>query len=234
MKLHVIDSGSDGNGYLLYAGDEVLILECGCPLIEAKKALNFDLSHVVGCYISHGHTDHAKYRRDYEKLGVTVFAPYDADAIKANKRCGNFDIQSFRLEHGDTFSHGALIRHLTTGETILFMTDFLCTPYIFQACRVNHYLIECNYQPQYVEIGAGNKEHKLMGHCSLDTAGRFVKANYNTHMQNIILCHLGITSTNPKECVKHIEDIAGPNVFVDYARANTDYELIDRRLPFSE
>lgn len=55
MRLTVLNSGSDGNGYLLECGNEVLILECGVPLMDAKIALNFDLSKIVGCYISHSH-----------------------------------------------------------------------------------------------------------------------------------------------------------------------------------
>ena len=55
MRLTVLKSGSDGNGYLLECENEILILESGVPVMEVKKALNFDLSKIVGCYISHSH-----------------------------------------------------------------------------------------------------------------------------------------------------------------------------------
>ena len=63
MKLNVLGSGSDGNTYLVDCDGDVLILDCGISLKETKIALNFDLSKVVGCFISHNHADHAKYRQ---------------------------------------------------------------------------------------------------------------------------------------------------------------------------
>lgn len=55
MRLTVLSTGSSGNGYLLETDNEILILECGVPFREVKKALNFDLSKIVGCFISHSH-----------------------------------------------------------------------------------------------------------------------------------------------------------------------------------
>ena len=224
MRLTCLNSGSDGNGYLLECQGEILILECGVPLMEVKKALNFDLSRLVGCYISHGHADHSKYRRDYELLGVDIITPYDTDKIRLNAKCGGFDIQAFRLPHGEGFSYGALIRHLS-GETLLFMTDYEFCTYLFKACRVNHYLVECNYQAIYLDLDAPNKSHKVLGHSSLDTCNKFLLANKNGYMRNVVLVHLGKDSTNPKECVETIKRSLGEYVNVDYARPNTVYEL---------
>lgn len=223
MKLRVLNSGSDGNGYLLECGNEVLILECGVPLMEAKIALNFDLSKVVGVFVSHGHLDHSKYRKDYELLGVDVIAPYDKDLIRQNAQCGGFNIQAFRMPHGETFSYGALIRH-TTGETILFQTDCECNEYVFKACKVNHFIVECNFQPQYVDLGVGNKSFKF-GHCSLDTLKRFMKVNETEYTKSVLLVHLGQGSTNPKECVEEIKNVLSGDVVVDYARRNTTYNF---------
>ena len=55
MRLYVINSGSDGNTYLIEIDNEILILDCGMPLKDVKKTLNFDLSKIVGCFISHSH-----------------------------------------------------------------------------------------------------------------------------------------------------------------------------------
>lgn len=55
MFLRVINSGSSGNGYILESENEALIIECGCKLIDIKKALNFNISKVVGCLVSHEH-----------------------------------------------------------------------------------------------------------------------------------------------------------------------------------
>lgn len=55
MRLTVLNSGSNGNCYLLECENEVLVLECGVSSKIVKKALNFDLSKIVGCFISHSH-----------------------------------------------------------------------------------------------------------------------------------------------------------------------------------
>lgn len=53
--LKVLNSGSEGNEYLLTNGKETLILECGVKFIDCKKALDFDLSSIQGCVVSHEH-----------------------------------------------------------------------------------------------------------------------------------------------------------------------------------
>lgn len=158
-------------------------------------------------------------------LGVDVLAPYDTDKIRINKRFGGFFVQSFQLPHGETNSYGFLIRHLKTNETLIYITDAEYCPFVFKASRIDYFLIECNYQKEYIDLDAPNKEHKLKGHCSLDTCREFVKANISDSMQNIILCHLGLESTNAKECVSEIEKVVNSYVFVDYARPNTVYQL---------
>ena len=55
VRLNILGSGSDGNTYLIECDGEVLILDCGIALKETKIALNFDLSKIVGCFISHSH-----------------------------------------------------------------------------------------------------------------------------------------------------------------------------------
>lgn len=149
--------------------------------------------------------------------------PYDTNKIRVNAKMGGFNLQAFQLPHGETTSYGALIRH--GKETFLFLTDFEYSSYVFKACKVNHFLIECNYQKEYVDLDAPNLAHKLKGHASLDTCKAFIKTNITSEMQNVILCHLGRSSTNAKECVNAIKDIVSENVKVDYARANTVYEL---------
>ena len=64
MRLNVLGSGSEGNTYLVNCDGEILILDCGISLKEAKIALNFDLTNVVGCFVTHNHFDHSKYRKD--------------------------------------------------------------------------------------------------------------------------------------------------------------------------
>lgn len=53
--LKIASTGSCGNGYALVSDEEILLVECGVPLIQMKKLINFQTSKVVGCLISHEH-----------------------------------------------------------------------------------------------------------------------------------------------------------------------------------
>lgn len=52
-RLIVAGSSSAGNGYLLKAGDESLIIECGIPAREVFKLLDWRIDGVRGCLTSH-------------------------------------------------------------------------------------------------------------------------------------------------------------------------------------
>ena len=53
--LKCVCSGSNGNQYILENENEVLLIEAGCNLKKTKIAINFNISKVVGCIISHEH-----------------------------------------------------------------------------------------------------------------------------------------------------------------------------------
>ena len=55
MFLKVCNSGSNGNGYILQNDNEILIIECGCSLMDIKKMIDFQVSKIVGCIVSHEH-----------------------------------------------------------------------------------------------------------------------------------------------------------------------------------
>lgn len=56
MFIKTFASGSDGNLYLIEAGSEKLLLECGLNANEMLKAVQFDTLSVSGCFVSHEHS----------------------------------------------------------------------------------------------------------------------------------------------------------------------------------
>lgn len=56
LHIKTIGTGSKGNCYLLEADNETLILDCGVPVAEIKKGLNFQLGGIVGVVVTHSHT----------------------------------------------------------------------------------------------------------------------------------------------------------------------------------
>jgi phosphoribosyl 1,2-cyclic phosphodiesterase len=55
VHLKVIGSSSKGNSYVLRSDTGTLLIECGVPFKQIQKAVNFDISNIQGCLISHEH-----------------------------------------------------------------------------------------------------------------------------------------------------------------------------------
>ena len=56
MKLKCLGSSSAGNCYLLTSNiEETLILDCGIPIKEIKKGLDWHIRGIKGMIISHAH-----------------------------------------------------------------------------------------------------------------------------------------------------------------------------------
>ena len=239
MKLKCLGSGSSGNCYLLSTETETLILDCGIPIIEIKKGLNFDLSKVVGCVVTHSHKDHSLSAKDFENMGIPVFKPYEnKEPISLNGWNGT--IQAFDLTDKDRkFMHtnadgsecpcyGFLITHHELGR-MLYITDTELVKWRFK--DINHILISCNYQRKYIDDeNLAKRNHVFRGHMELETVKEFIKANNSDSLQNIILCHLSNDNSNPEECKAEVEKVAKCPVYV--ARKGLGVELKESGCPF--
>jgi len=136
MQLHVINSNSLGNAYILENSEEALLIECGVNFKLIKQALNFDLEKVVGCIVTHEHGDHAKAIGEVLAAGIYVYASWgthEALATSTHHRAkvvyvgksfqiGNFRVMPFDVKHDVAEPFGYLIQHPETG-TILLLTD---------------------------------------------------------------------------------------------------------------
>lgn len=232
LKLKCLGSGSSGNCYLLSTETETLILDCGIPIIEIKKGLNFDLSKVVGCVVTHSHKDHSLSAKDFENMGIPVFKPYE-NKEPINLKGWNGTIQAFDLTDKDgKFTHtnadgsecpcyGFLITHPDLGR-MLYITDTELVKWRFK--DINHILISCNYQKKYIDDeNLAKRNHVFRGHMELETVKEFIKANNSNSLQNIILCHLSNDNSDPKECKAEVEKVAKYPVYV--ARKGLEVEL---------
>lgn len=53
--LTILGSSSKGNSYIIDTLDEKLIIECGIPMSDILKGINYKASDVRACLISHAH-----------------------------------------------------------------------------------------------------------------------------------------------------------------------------------
>lgn len=223
MKIKVLSSGSVGNCYLLEHNSEILILDCGISIKDIKIGLNFELSKVVGCVVTHSHKDHSKSVNDLKNMGIKVWQPY---LYENKKQCNCFDgfmVRCFEVPHDDEPCCGFLVG-CPNGEKLLYATDFEYIKYSFKKIGVPHLLIECNYQNEYVDNSAENKNHVLRGHAELQTTIGIIKDNIDS-LKTVILCHLSQENSNPEECIAKVREVVNPGVYVDYARKGFEIEL---------
>jgi len=100
---------------------------------------------------------------------------------------------------------------------LLFSTDYEYIPYNFKKQQIQHFLIEANYQEQFIDRDLPNYEHKLLGHASLETCIGAIKANQSPNLRNVIMCHLGAGSSAGKYFINEMQKVTGRNVNVECA-----------------
>lgn len=233
MKLKCLGSSSAGNCYLLTSNSgETLILDCGIPIKEIKKGLDWNIKDVVGVLCTHKHLDHSKSLDNFKKMSIPVFVPYQRNYNKKNY--GGFTIYPFPLQtldgnwtHTDASGelcpiYGFLITHPEMGR-MLYITD--CEVIKWKFKDVNHILLGVNYDKDLIDRdNAGKANHVFRGHLSIDTACDFVKANYSDSLQNVIMCHLSSENADSDSFIEKMKKVAG-NANVDVAAAGKSWDL---------
>lgn len=232
-----IVTGSKGNSYALMNDNEILLLDLGVSAKTIKKEIDFRVSDIVGCLVTHSHSDHAEAVKDFENMGIPVFKPYmnyEPNYLRRNemyvKLYKNFKVTSFQLPHNGTENCGYFIE--TDNQRVLYLTDFEYCPYIFRKQKVNHIICECNYQQDLVSRDLANYEHKIRGHCSLETCKSFIAANKTNALRTVILCHMGTETTIAEECLAEVQKVVGEGVSVLVAHKGLEAELKESGCPF--
>lgn len=56
MKIKCLGTGSKGNCYALVSeSGDILLLDCGISIKEIKIGIDFQVSKIVGCVVTHAH-----------------------------------------------------------------------------------------------------------------------------------------------------------------------------------
>ncbi len=222
MKFRCLGSSSSGNCYILENDSETLIIEAGIPFMVGKKALDFNISKIVGVVVSHSHGDHAKHVGEYEKSGISVFRPYESDMERQVRTYGKFVIKSFPLIH-DVPCFGFLIEHPETGK-VLYASD---TEYIKYRFRdLSHILIECNYSKDLIPEDAVNRSHVMTGHMELQTVLEFLRANNSPALRSAVLLHVSARNSDPEEFVTEVGKVIQCPVWAAEKGLEVDLDLM--------
>ena len=238
-NVKILGSSSKGNCYLLETKKETLIIEAGISLSQIKKGLNFDISKVVGCLVTHEHGDHSKAMYNVAKSGIKVYASKGTIESQKEKhhnfnivrkltdfKIGGFRILPFDTQHDCKEPLGFLIEHKEIGR-MLFATDTYYIKYSFK--NIDHCFVECNYMRGILEDNLQNGlvyysqgQRLLESHFELENVIEFLKSSISGNLKNVVLLHLSdrnIDREIAKNKIKKVIDfepiIAGSGVNVN-------------------
>jgi phosphoribosyl 1,2-cyclic phosphodiesterase len=241
MELKILGSSSKGNGYVLEADNEALIIEAGVKLLEAKKAVGFNISKVVGCIVTHQHNDHAGYVQEYAKAGVVVLAlssvieskklvrNYKTIEIGKGYMLGNFKVLPFEVMH-DVPCVGYLIEHPECGK-VLFVTDTYAMQYRFTG--VTHWLIEANYADDILtdnilegRIPQAMRRRLLTSHMELNNTKEVLISSDLSKTRNIVLIHLSDGNSDERRFIAECKAATGKCVVAANAGMVINFDVI--------
>lgn len=231
MKLTVLGSSSSGNSYILEASDGVLVIECGLPLIEVKKALDFNIGRIAGAIVTHQHGDHSKFIAEYLKSAIRVCAlkeVFDAHNLKQRIFCktiepmhgyriGTFKVYAVPVEH-DVPCVGFVIEHEEMGK-MLFVTDTMMFEYRIE--NLSHILIEANYSDEILDYNIENgitpasmRPRLLQSHMEIKTTENILLSSNLDSVNEIVLIHLSNNNSDAEQFKQRIMQKTGKPVII--------------------
>lgn len=193
IDIKVIGSGSSGNCYLANINGMKILLETGLPFKKIQKALNYKISEIDFCIITHSHKDHSKAVVDLMKHGIDVymtdgtFSDLKIDDHHRRKRfirnanggypsfhARNIIIIPFEAVHDVSEPVNFYIQDKNTKESLIFVTD---TAYLkYKIPDVEVLMIECNYVKSVLdkkvddgELNISLRNRIVRNHMSLET-----------------------------------------------------------------
>lgn len=231
IDIQCLGSSSAGNAYRITDGHTVLLLEAGFPYKSIQRALNFRMSDISGCLITHEHGDHSRAAVDIMRAGIPVYTSQGtAEALNLSGHrlrsvrpletfeIGRWTVMGFGVEHDAAEPLGWLLAN-QDGDKLLFLTDSYYCRYKFQG--LTHIMIECNYSIDIVnrrvlagELHPAQKKRLLRSHFSLEHVKDFLKANDTRNVEEIWLLHLSDGNSDAELFKREIQKLTGAAVQV--------------------
>lgn len=226
MKVTVLGSGSKGNCYILEAvGAMPLLLEAGLPIKKIREGLNFGLSRVAGCLITHEHGDHSRGVRDLIHLGIGIYATggtLDALGLEGHNihrvmlrkpfKTGSWGVLALPIEHDAEEPCCFLVS--CGGERLLYMTDTAYSPYTFKG--LTKIMIEANYCPDILKtnvkrgiVDKAVQKRVLKNHMSIERAKEFLRKTDLSKVTEIILVHLSDDNSDAERFKREVQGVTG-------------------------
>lgn len=231
IEITSLGSSSAGNAYKVSDGQTALLLEAGLRYKEIQRALNFRISELAGCLITHEHQDHCRAAADLAKAGVDIYASggtldalqlphHRTRTVEAKKQfaIGTWTIMPFDVEHDVAEPLGFLLAN-RAGDKLVFLTDSYYCRYTFSG--LTHIMVECNYSAKILDeniasglVSVEMKRRLIRSHFSLENVKDFLRVNDLSRVQEIWLLHLSDNNSDEGEFKREIQGLTGKQVCV--------------------
>lgn len=229
IAVETIGSSSRGNCYKLTSGGSSLLLECGLPWAQIRRALNFKTTDLDGCLCSHFHGDHSKAAADVMRAGIDLYATQSAfDSAEIPGPHHRFkpllcrhtiDIgthwraMAFEAVHDAPGTVGFWITD-SDGDKLVFLTDSGFSYYTFPGTSI--YMIEANFSEQILQrnvdaglIDAARARRVRENHMSIERVVEMLRANDLSNCRHIHLLHLSDGNSSASEFKKTVQEATG-------------------------
>ncbi|WP_461467089.1 MBL fold metallo-hydrolase [Parvimonas micra] len=228
----IIGSGSSGNCYLADFSGTQILLECGLPFKVIQKALNFKLSSIDACLVTHEHIDHSKAVKDLIKNSINVYATkgtFDALNIASHRAkilqknndteyktviLNDLVVKPFYSIHDAKEPVSFYVKNLKTKESLLFVTDTAYMPY--KIPNVDILMVECNYVKSVIDGNVKNdslninlRNRIVKNHMSLETLLTALKQANLSNLKKIYVLHLSDANSEEKVILEAIQRQTG-------------------------
>lgn len=209
MTFTPLASSSHGNAYVVSDGLTSILLECGLSFKKLQKAMDYNLSGISACLVSHEHKDHAGCYMDLIKSGIPVCASegtmeaLNCDLIQSMEErqevsFGTLDVLPFATFHDAAEPFGFLIRSRVDGEKLVFATDTVNLAYEFPG--VNIVALECNYDDEILCRASRLPEkvrHRIRNsHMEIRSVCKYLRKMDRSYMRTVYLLHLSDACSN--------------------------------------
>ena len=228
IAVETIGSSSRGNCYKLTSGESSLLLECGLPWAQIRRALNFKTTDLDGCLASHHHLDHCRAAADVMRAGIDLYATqaaFDAMDIPGPQHrfhpltyrltinIGPWRVMAFEAVHDAPGTVGFWITD-QDGDKLVFLTDSAFAYYTFPGTSI--YMIEANFSETILQrnveaglIDAARARRVRENHMSIGRVLEMLASNDLSRCRQIMLLHGSDGNSDSEQFKRMVEAATG-------------------------
>lgn len=183
------------------------------------------------CLVSHEHSDHSKYVRDFIVRGTECamtegtrnalgLSRFKIKILKAKEpfSFGTWIILPFDTVHDAEEPVGFLLASQHRKMKILYATDTAFLRYRFKG--LTHMLIECNYKKEKLrqnpDLPSETQNRILLSHMEISTLEEMLKCNDLSKLKELYLIHISPTNGDKEEFVRRISKLTTAKLFANW------------------